>query len=219
LTSVGVGEFLEEMVGRKASPATCVEEFRYAWLRSILEYVSLSDVLIGGFVADKQYEAVTRFRDIDEEYVDTTALRIRRASAERATQIRDQFPRQAELVEHQANLRRRHMPVRDLFAEATDALLALKPCWAMSPLVVSQLLPPRTCFDVVIFDEASQITPADAVSSILRGKQLVVAGDQRQLPPTAFFVSETTSDEEGGEETEDDFRHPLIAGVVGFGRS
>jgi superfamily I DNA and/or RNA helicase len=52
----------------------------------------------------------------------------------------------------------------------------------MSPLVVSQLLPTKTYFDVVIFDEASQITPADAISSILRGKQLVVAGDDETAP-------------------------------------
>jgi very-short-patch-repair endonuclease len=66
----------------------------------------------------------------------------------------------------------------------------------MSPLVVSQLLPAKTYFDVVIFDEASQVTPADAAPSILRGRQLVVAGDEKQLPPTAFFVSESVEDED-----------------------
>jgi superfamily I DNA and/or RNA helicase len=60
------------------------------------------------------------------------------------------------------------MPVRDFVRNAADVLLALKPCWAMSPLIVSQLLPPKAYFDVVIFDEASQITPADAVSSIVK---------------------------------------------------
>ena len=79
--------------------------------------------------------------------------------------------------------------MRDLIAQAPDVLLTLKPCWAMSPLVVSQVLPMRQLFDVVIFDEASQIPPADAVPSIARGKRIAVAGDERQLPPTSFFAT------------------------------
>src|SRR5438067_7482454 len=106
------------------------------------------------------------------------------------------------------------LPVRDLIANTADVLLALKPCWAMSPLVVSQLLPPKTYFDVIIFDEASQITPADAISSILRGTQLVVAGDEKQLPPTAFFVSESPEEEDELEEI--DTPSPLVAGTKGF---
>ena len=82
----------------------------------------------------------------------------------------------------------------------------------MSPLVVSQLLPPTTQFDVVIFDEASQITPPDAIPSILRGKQLVVAGDEWQLPPTAFFLAESPEEEE----EEEDLSRPIVAGTRGF---
>jgi very-short-patch-repair endonuclease len=67
--------------------------------------------------------------------------------------------------------------------------MALKPCWAMSPLVVSQVLPNESLFDVVVFDEASQVPPHDAIPSIMRGKQVVVAGDRRQLPPTTFFMA------------------------------
>jgi hypothetical protein len=84
----------------------------------------------------------------------------------------------------------------------------------MSPLVVSQLLPPLPYFDVVIFDEASQITPADAVTSILRGRQLVVAGDDKQLPPTAFFASGSTDDD--SEEPEPGTPAALLAGTSGF---
>ena len=66
----------------------------------------------------------------------------------------------------------------------------------MSPLAVSTYLNTREIrFDLVIFDEASQVRPYDAISSIYRGRQLVVAGDQKQLPPTTFF-ERTVSDEE-----------------------
>ena len=57
----------------------------------------------------------------------------------------------------------------------------------MSPLLVSQLLPVQACFDVVVFDEASQIIPADAVGALMRAGQAIVAGDPHQLPPTSFF--------------------------------
>ena len=66
-------------------------------------------------------------------------------------------------------------------------LLAAKPCWAMSPLLVSQLLPAEQLFDVVIFDEASQVQPAEAITSLARARAAVIAGDSKQLPPTAFF--------------------------------
>jgi superfamily I DNA and/or RNA helicase len=71
----------------------------------------------------------------------------------------------------------------------------------MSPLIVSQILPSdRRYFDLAVFDEASQITPADAVPAILRAKRLVVAGDDRQLPPTAFFTSQAAEDDAEEEE-------------------
>ncbi len=91
------------------------------------------------------------------------------------------------MIRKQAALRRGHLPLRRLLDQAGDVLFALKPCWAMSPLMVSQVLPLARLFDLVIFDEASQVVPADAIGSMIRAHQVVVAGDDRQLPPTSFF--------------------------------
>ena len=112
---------------------------------------------------------------------------MRRAWAERLREAQDRHPLQARVIRKQAALRRGHLPLRRLLDQTSDVLFALKPCWAMSPLMVSQVLPAARLFDVVIFDEASQIVPADAIPSIMRGHQIVVAGDDRQLPPTNFF--------------------------------
>ena len=96
----------------------------------------------------------------------------------------------------EVNKKKRHLPLRQLFARIPTILLRLKPCLMMSPLAVSTYLNTRDIrFDLVIFDEASQVRPYDAISSIYRGRQLVVAGDQKQLPPTSFF-DRTTSDDE-----------------------
>ena len=214
LEAAGLGEFIAAMAARQASEDFAIRAFWYAWLASILEHLELTDLAVGSFTAEAHQTAVQDYSDGDRHHIETTSARVRRAYAENAVRARDQFKEQAALVQHQAGLKRRHLPVRDFVRNAADVLLALKPCWAMSPLVVSQLLPPQPYFDVVIFDEASQITPADAVTSILRGRQLVVAGDDKQLPPSAWFVSDNTDEEpepaEGAEAV------PLLAGTSGF---
>jgi very-short-patch-repair endonuclease len=126
-------------------------------------------------------------------------------------------------IRKQAALRRGHVPLRRLLDQTSDVLFALKPCWAMSPLMVSQVLPATRLFDVVIFDEASQIVPADAIPAIMRGHQIVVAGDDRQLPPTNFFrqVGEIEEERDEGErwsgDDEADLREDDDESLVSFG--
>ncbi len=97
--------------------------------------------------------------------------------------------------------RRGHMPIRKLIAKAGPAVQAIKPVFMMSPLSVAQFLEPGVVeFDLVVFDEASQVEPVDALGAIARGKQLVVVGDERQLPPTRFFSKlGAADDDEDGE--------------------
>ena len=97
---------------------------------------------------------------------------------------------------------RRHIPVRELMGRASDAVLALTPCLMMSPLTVAQYLKPgRVAFDLVVMDEASQIKPEDALGAMLRGRQAIIVGDPKQLPPTNFFDRAL---EEAEEEEPDD---------------
>lgn len=96
--------------------------------------------------------------------------------------------------------RRRQLPVRKLLDRTGTIVQALKPCFMMSPLAVSQFLPRSgvqaalLAFDTVIFDEASQVYPEDAIPAISRGRQLIVVGDQQQLPPTSFFQRQAEDD-------------------------
>ncbi|MCH7927321.1 MAG: DUF4011 domain-containing protein, partial [Candidatus Dadabacteria bacterium] len=92
------------------------------------------------------------------------------------------------LLKHEINKRRRHIPIRQLFDRAGNCIKALKPIFMMSPMSVAQFLKPgEQVFDVVVMDEASQIKPYEAYGAIARGKQVVVVGDSKQLPPTTFF--------------------------------
>lgn len=89
------------------------------------------------------------------------------------------------------------MSTRRVIRQAGSALQHLMPCFMMSPLSVAQFIEPEGIkFDLVIFDEASQVLPEDAVGALLRGRQFVVVGDQMQLPPTSFFSSNAESSDE-----------------------
>jgi very-short-patch-repair endonuclease len=101
------------------------------------------------------------------------------------------------LLQHECTKTKRHIPLRQLVQRAGNALVALKPCFMMGPMSVAQYLAPGQIeFDIIVMDEASQMKPEDALGAIARGKQLVVVGDPKQLPPTSFFDKLIDDDEE-----------------------
>lgn len=103
--------------------------------------------------------------------------------------------------------RKRRIALRKLFSQAGHAVQELKPVIMMSPLSVASFVPPKTLtFDLIIFDEASQVKPVDALGAVLRGKQLVVVGDSKQMPPTTFFESQIIGDEEDLDLDDDDVK-------------
>jgi very-short-patch-repair endonuclease len=100
--------------------------------------------------------------------------------------------------------KRNHLPIRQLLDKAGPAIQRLKPVMMMSPLSISQFLKPGVlAFDLLVIDEASQVEPVDALGAIARARQVVVVGDERQLPPTRFFAKLTgeLDDKENDEET------------------
>ena len=187
--AAGLGSLLGEMASRDLTVDQSLACLDHVWLSSILETVSVGDRRVGAFDGQAHSRTVTEYQEADRGHIETGALRVRRAVAEHATAARDEYPKESDVIEHQARLKRGHLTVRQLFQAAPHVLGAIKPCWAMSPLVVAQLLPAAKLFDVVIFDEASQVTPADAVGAIMRAEHAVVAGDPHQLPPTSFFAA------------------------------
>ena len=103
---------------------------------------------------------------------------------------------EAAIIHREAEKKKKHMPVRTLLERSRHVTQAIKPCFMMSPLAVSQYLPAGLRFDVVVFDEASQVSPGDAINCIYRGSALILAGDQKQLPPTNFFAAALADDED-----------------------
>lgn len=104
---------------------------------------------------------------------------------------------QVGIVRGECNKKTRHMPLRKLLDKAGEAVSVIKPVFLMSPLSVAQFLRPGgLTFDLLLIDEASQVKPADAMGAILRARQIVVVGDQKQLPPTSFFDRQISGEEE-----------------------
>lgn len=97
---------------------------------------------------------------------------------------------------------KRFVPVRTLLAQAGRSIQALKPCFMMSPLSLAKFMKAGSLsFDILVIDEASQMRPEDALGAMLRSKQIVVVGDQKQLPPTDFFARSG----DGGAGDDEDF--------------
>ncbi|CAA9397621.1 MAG: DNA helicase related protein, partial [uncultured Phycisphaerae bacterium] len=169
-----------------------------AWLRSSLEHAWADDPELASFDGRVHGKAVAEFCQLDRERLDLAAKTVTRLHVRTVVGALHASPTQAALVRREAEKKMRHLPFRRLLTQAPDVLAALFPCFMCSPLSVSQLLPgDRRLFDVVVFDEASQVLPEDAVAALVRGKQAIVAGDEHQLAPTQFFAG-------GGDEDDDD---------------
>jgi very-short-patch-repair endonuclease len=108
------------------------------------------------------------------------------------------------LLRNELEKQKRFVPVRTLLAQAGRSIQALQPCFMMSPLSLAKFLKAGSlAFDILVIDEASQMRPEDALGAMLRSKQIVVVGDQKQLPPTDFFARSVDSELGEDEDFED----------------
>ena len=165
------------------------DRLSYSYCRTVIEHLDRTDPRLTGLEATDLNRATSDFQQADTTLRQANASRVRRSAAEALVQALDTHPDQAERIRGQVKRKRGFLPIRALVSDvAPDVVLAAKPVWAASPQAVSQLLPSRQLFDIVLFDEASQVLPAAAIPSIARAAQLVVAGDDLQLPPTTIFT-------------------------------
>jgi very-short-patch-repair endonuclease len=197
LSTLGITALLNEIRKRRPDPLVWPKLLEHAWLASSLDAARNEDPNLAGFNGGVHQRFREEFCELDTERLNLSVQRVRRAHAEQALAAMNAHPDQEGLVRHEAARKARHLPFRKLVAQAPQVLTALRPCWFASPLSVSELMPAaQQYFDVVLFDEASQVLPEDAVPALLRASTAVVAGDQNQLPPTTFFDLSGEEDEE-----------------------
>lgn len=207
LTAAGLAPLLGELESRPDGginrPDRAAQVFDRVTSSSLLEEALLFDPDLASVSGRDLNRAAANFQRKDLGHLEANAVRIRRIAAEMLKRELDRHDEQHLRLKKEVTRKARFTPVRKLLREVPDVMLAAKPIWAMSPLQVSRLLPRQQLFDVIIFDEASQVKPADAIPAILRGRQLIVAGDSRQLPPTEFFTK-TLEDADESDELDED---------------
>jgi very-short-patch-repair endonuclease len=155
------------------------------WINAMVD----ADDILRGFVSAEHEKRIADFKALDEHFTSLTRAYVR---AGLCAELPDQesVGRNSEwgILRHEMQKKKRHLPLRELMNRIPNTVTQLAPCLLMSPLSIAQYLSTETAtFDVVVFDEASQIPVWDAVGAMARGKQVVMVGDPKQLPPTSFF--------------------------------
>ena len=169
---------------------------------SLLNIVFAENDTLASFIGELHENRIAEFRDLDRKIINLNRKRI-------FNKLNSQIPKiygeaenpEAKVLAGEFTRKSGHLPVRNLLEKAGGTIKKIKPIFMMSPLSIAQYLDPtnpKLQFDVVIFDEASQVKPEDALGAFMRGKTAVVMGDTQQLPPTSFFDQMT--DAESGEE-------------------
>ena len=213
IDETGAGEFFDEI-----DPSQAVEVFDRSFAEATLNEILRVELSLASFAGLKREEQIVAFRRLDAEYAELAKHAVRARLAERLPLGRlGDCPDGCELgiIRRECAKKSRQKPIRQLLAEAHGMIGRLKPCFLMSPLSVAQYLPAEASFDLVVFDEASQIPVWDAIGVIARAKQCVVVGDPKQMPPTNFFQKGETAegDEEGEEDLESILDECLAAGL------
>lgn len=213
----GLGAFVKSLE-EGLEPARLSRAFEVNYCRSWLNHVVTGDPVLRTFASAEHEHRIAEFRAIDDRY---TQLAIARIRAQLTTSIpgRESPSAGSEwgILRHELTKKKRHLPLRDLMARIPEVVTALTPCLLMSPLSIAQYLAlSKAAFDIVVFDEASQIAVWDAVGAIARGKQVVMVGDPKQLPPTSFFSrgeDETEADGDVPEDMESILDECIAAGI------
>ncbi|MGH7340778.1 MAG: DUF4011 domain-containing protein, partial [Candidatus Rokuibacteriota bacterium] len=185
------GDALEVAEGAAVSHGDLPAAFERAFLQRWLDDLVRRRPALVDFHVLTHEQRVAEFQDLDRRVLkdNRTALVARQRSGvqERLRELRESAG--MKFLRGQMNRQRGHAALRRTLHEAHEPIKAIKPCFMMSPLTVAQFLNPQDhVFDLVVFDEASQLTAEDAVGAVVRGRQLVVVGDPKQLPPTSFFA-------------------------------
>jgi very-short-patch-repair endonuclease len=217
---------LEVFVKAHAHGELLVHELRPAFERSLyegwLDGVHATEPELATFRGQDHEAAITRFAELDEQSIALGAEVVIARLAAKLPQLRDTQVATSELgmLERELKKQRRHKPVRRLLAEIRGLWPRLSPCVLMSPLSVAQFLDrDAQRFDLVVFDEASQIPMWDAVGAIGRGESLIVVGDSKQLPPTRFFQRADSGDDSEEDEIPEDLESVLDeCGAAGLPR-
>lgn len=200
LIELQCGPLLEMIREEKVSLSSAKTELGYAIAEARWNYARSVKSELNGLARLNRHALVTTFTTLELRRVQ----QVQEAIKERhLSQVPQGSAGEMGLIRGEIAKKRRHLSIRRVMTGASEMVQRIKPVFLMSPISVAQFLPPgKVEFDLLVIDEASQVKPEDALGSIARAKQIVVVGDQKQLPPTSFFDRLTDNVELGDEEEE-----------------
>ena len=205
--AAGLGDVVTRLASGALKPEAAQDVLDHLYYDALIRDFRRRAPVLAAFDGEVHDGRIAAFRAADLKRIDLAQL-------EAALAHYRAVPRESGgigplgIVRREMEKKARHLPIRRLMQEAGAAVQAIKPVFMMSPLSVAQFLPPGAlAFDLLVVDEASQVEPVDALGAIARCRQIVVVGDQKQLPPTRFFAraldSGAADDDNGGSSTAD----------------
>lgn len=193
-SELGLGTLREALAGGRLEPAAALDALRFVRAEALWNRFRRDTPEIESIDGDERTATVERFRTLDGQL---RQLAAQEAALGHFQGLPTGSAGQIGIVRGECNKKTRHMPLRRLLDLAGEAVAAIKPVFLMSPLSVAQFLRPGgLTFDLLLIDEASQVRPADAMGAVLRARQVIVVGDEKQLPPTSFFDRQVGGDDE-----------------------
>ena len=191
---LGLDEVRARLADGRLEPEAAPDAFAFAWALAVWQRMGRESPELEAIDGAERAAKVEEFKQFDQRLQTLAAQEI---SLRHFQSLPAGSAGQVGIVRGEANKKTRHMPIRKLLDKAGEAVAAIKPVFLMSPLSVAQYLRPGgLAFDLALIDEASQVRPADGLGAIMRAKQVVVVGDQKQLPPTSFFDRQVAGDEQ-----------------------
>lgn len=202
LTDKGLGEVVAFACTWQHASHHLLSQVLRVWLQDGIKQAFEERPALRSFERHSHEEAIKEFKQLDTLLQLHNRARVSHAHLQ-GIPAPGAVGMSAELA-RQCNLRRGHRPIRWAYETSAELIMRIKPVAMMSPISVATFLPLiPNMFDVVIFDEASQIKPEDALSAIIRAKQAIVVGDTKQMPPTSFFDALVADDEYSDEDQYD----------------
>jgi hypothetical protein len=216
IAGLSLAPLTERLCDGRISATDAVHAFAVAYYEALLREMLRLSPALSRFDGSAHARVVDRFVELDRSRIAASAIEVVQAHHRRIPAGGGVGP--IGVLRGEIAKRSRHLPIRQLMQKAAPVVQALKPVMMMSPLSVAQFLPPgKLTFDLLVMDEASQIQPVDALGAIARCRQIVVVGDERQLPPTRFFAKMTSNvDDEREDEDEDTTDVADVESVLGL---
>ena len=210
LESLGARMRSGELDGRSAQV-----ELQYARAEALWERTLQESPVLRSLATIDRHDLVQRFAGLERSRLKENVTTILSAHL---AQVPQGAQGEMKIIRGEMAKKRGHLAVRRLFERAGTAVQRIKPVLLMSPISVAQFLPPgKLDFDLLVIDEASQVRPEDALGAIARAGQIVVVGDNKQLPPSSFFDRVLEDDEDDQEGDDEDLGPDLLGGAAKLG--